>query len=184
MEKSQVRILAEKFGLPNAARKDSQGLCFLGPISIDEMLTQELNPVRGEVLDEDGRPVGMHNGAVLYTLGQRHGFELTLQNPDTQPHYVIGKDLANNTITVSTNKFPRDSKETVVTLRDTNWIGDVRSGTYTARYRYRQPLIGALLHDNKVILTEPVYAPLGQSLVLYNGENCLGGGVIEAVEYR
>lgn len=184
LQKPEVRKLAEKFGLPNAARKDSQGLCFLGPISVSDMLERELHPVPGKVLNESGGAVGEHQGAALYTLGQRHGFVLHHTSPDTPPHYVISKDIGANTITVSANKFPQGAKGTVVRLADTNWIGEVESGPCFARYRYRQELIPAALRkDDKgqtfVELYQPHWVPLGQSLVLYRQERCLGGGVIQ-----
>ena len=84
LQKSQVRALALKFGLPNATRKDSQGLCFLGAIAMDTMLTRELHPLPGDVVSEDGHVIGCHNGALLYTLGQRHGFIVQHRSPDDQ----------------------------------------------------------------------------------------------------
>lgn len=181
LEKPEVRKLAGAFGLPNAGRPDSQGLCFLGPISIQDMLKRELHPAPGKVLDETGDAIGMHDGVQLYTLGQRHGFVLTTQGPTTVPHYVIGKDTAANTITVSPNKFPAGAAKTKLVLSDTNWIGDVASGPVMARYRYRQDLIHAHVDIEKgeAVLNEPHYAPLGQSLVVYTHDRCLGGGVIQ-----
>ncbi len=180
LTKPEVRKLAEKFGLPNAARRDSQGLCFLGPIAVSDMLKQELHPVAGNVLNEAGEVVGTHEGALLYTMGQRHGFVLAHNGPDALPQYVIGKDLGANTITVSPNKFPAHATKTKVTLADTNLIGNVESGSYMARYRYRQTLIEAEFDatTNMVTLHEPHWVPLGQSLVLYKQDRCIGGGVI------
>ncbi|OFZ38598.1 MAG: tRNA 2-thiouridine(34) synthase MnmA [Bdellovibrionales bacterium GWC1_52_8] len=189
LKKPEVRTLAKKLGLPNAGRKDSQGLCFLGPVSIDEMLHRELRLMPGDVLDESGAVIGRHAGAQAYTLGQRHGFELSLQKPDTRPHFVIAKDIARNTITVSTNKFPKDARETVVELSETNWIGPRSKATQgeklAARYRYRQKLIHAELNADKntVTLFEPHFVPEGQSLVLYDNDRCLGGGVILNTRY-
>lgn len=181
LTKPEVRTLAQKFGLPNAERKDSQGLCFLGPISVSDMLERELSPVAGDVLDESGKVVGSHNGAALYTMGQRHGFMLATNTPDATPHYVVDKDIEANTITISKNKFPVQAKDTRITLTDTNWIGEIESGTYMARYRYRQELIKAELDidSNTVTLGEPHWVPLGQSLVLYKHDRCVGGGVIQ-----
>ena len=183
LKKPEVRALAKKFGLPNAGRKDSQGLCFLGPVSIDEMLHRELKLVPGDVVDESGAVIGRHEGVQAYTLGQRHGFELSLQTPDTRPHFVIAKDIARNVITVSVNKFPTGARETVVELSETNWIGEHKDGAYAARYRYRQKLIPAELAGERVILKEPHFVPEGQSLVLYSGTRCIGGGVILNTRY-
>ena len=180
--KPQVRALAEKSGLPNARRADSQGLCFLGDISLEQMLEREVAPVQGDVLSEQGEIIGAHDGIALYTLGERHGFTLFATGPDTRPHFVIAKDIKANTITVSTSKFPQGATKTIVALEDTNWIGKVRPGECSARFRYRQALIPATLSlsgtTTEVTLHEPHYVPLGQSLVLYRGDVCLGGGVI------
>ena len=183
LTKPEVRRLAKKFGLPNSERKDSQGLCFLGPVSIDEMLRKELRLVHGDVLNERGEIIGRHEGAAAYTLGQRHGFELSAQTPDTRPHFVIAKDIERNTITVSTNKFPEHARETEILLSDTNWIGEHTDGEYSARYRYRQKLIPAELVGERVVLKEPHFVPEGQSLVLYSGTRCIGGGVILSAGY-
>jgi tRNA-specific 2-thiouridylase len=180
LQKPEVRALAKKFKLPNAERKDSQGLCFLGDISIDDMLQREITLTPGDVLNEVGEVIGSHEGVPAYTLGQRHGFTLFGQGPDAVPMYVIEKDVEFNTITVSPNKFPTDATKTDLTLSETNWIGEVKNGKYFARYRYRQELIPATKDvDGKVILCKPHYVPLGQSLVLYDGERCLGGGIID-----
>jgi tRNA-specific 2-thiouridylase len=180
LHKPEVRKLAAKFGLPNATRKDSQGLCFLGPISVGDMLERELHPPAGQVLSEQGAVVGTHHGAALYTLGQRHGFNMAHTTPMSAPSYVVAKDIATNTITVSTNKFPAHANKTEVVLSDTNWIGDVKNGPCTARYRYRQALIPAEFNASTttVTLSEPHYVPAGQSLVLYRQDRCMGGGVV------
>jgi tRNA-specific 2-thiouridylase len=190
MRKPEVRALAAKFGLPNATRPDSQGLCFLGDISVDEMIRRELEPTPGNVLNEAGKVVGKHDGVALYTMGQRHGFELFPsiggRGIDTLPHFVIAKNNEKNTITVSTERFPVDYKNTEIAFTQANWIGDLESGTYTARFRYRQTLIPAEVKTKNgktiIVLLEPQYVPYGQSLVLYHGERCLGGGIVESTK--
>ncbi len=194
MHKFEVRTLAKKFGLPNAGRKDSQGLCFLGDIAIEDVLHHEIAPRQGNVLLENGEVIGVHNGTVLYTLGQRHGFEFFANTPKTEPHFVIAKDVKENTITVSTERYPKHATRTEVTLSEVNWIGNATSGSCLARYRYRQKLISAELYlgsvpissDPKllVVLHEPHYIPEGQSLVLYRGDRCLGGGIIQRCRYE
>lgn len=191
MQKTEVRRLAEKYGLPNATRKDSQGLCFLGEVSLADMLAKELQPHPGDVLAENGDVIGRHNGALLYTLGERHGFELFAHTPDTKPHFVIAKNIERNTITVSEERFPRGASKTVITLTETNWIGmpaeagDMPEGQLFARYRYHQTLIPAELSKDKTkaTLAIPHYVPEGQSLVFYmkdkDGERCLGGGIVD-----
>lgn len=185
--KTKVRALAKRYKLPNAERKDSQGLCFLGPISVEDMLHRELTLTPGEVLDMRGKVVGAHEGAAAYTMGQRHGFALSAHSPDTRPHFVVGKNIKENTITVSTERYPEDARSTEVTLVDTNWIGGVEGGEMLARYRYRQTLIPARLErkgeEATVVLAEPHFVPEGQSLVLYQKSRCLGGGVILSSRY-
>lgn len=180
LEKSEVRALAEKFNLPNAKRHDSQGLCFLGGITVEDMLERELQLVPGKVVDEAGVVVGTHRGVQLYTLGQRHGFTLTNTTNETSPYYVIAKDAARNQLVVSKEKYPKAAKRTSITLAASNWINTIAPTTnIEARYRYRQQLLNATVDSkNSVMLLEPQYVPLGQSLVLYIEEECLGGGVI------
>ncbi len=180
LTKPEVRALAESLQLPNAKRPDSQGLCFLGPISMETMLERELTLVPGEVVDLDGRVVGKHRGAASYTLGQRHGFELDAQTPNSPIHYVVAKDISHNQITVSTERMPPDATTTSVELGAINKIGAVDDGPCLARFRYRQTLIPAQLQGETVLLDEPHYVPEGQSLVLYRDNRCLGGGVIVA----
>lgn len=187
MRKTEVRELAAKFELPNAARPDSQGLCFLGDTSIDEMIKRELGTLPGDVLNEQGTVVGRHDGVALYTLGQRHGFLLFTHTQETQPHFVIAKNNTANTITVSTARFPRAYTNTTVALINTNWIAYVpnaiEDATLMARFRYRQKLIPAKLAlqngSAEATLLEPHYVPLGQSLVFYKGKQCIGGGIVE-----
>lgn len=182
LTKPEVRTLAHGFGLPNAGRPDSQGLCFLGEVTIGDMLHKELSLVPGKVLATTGAVVGTHQGAALYTLGQRHGFTVHAEGTTTTAHYVVDKDVAANTITVSPSKFPTNATKTEMTLVEMNTIGVVEDGRYEARFRYRQPLIVADRKGERVILQEPHYAPEGQSLVLYDNDRCLGGGIIEKTE--
>jgi len=227
LHKTEVRALAAEFGLPNAKRKDSQGLCFLGQISIEEMLKRELRLEDGDVLDEQGKVIGRHHGAALYTVGQRHGFSVPAQDANEVSRMVVVTDVAQNTITVAArvseasgddrhpspnpphpNPLPgkgegaaakppinsssspipgrgcptgqvRGSGNITVLLRETNWIGELEAGALSARFRYRQPLMQAELRGtNEVILPGEIALPKGQSLVLYRGERCLGGGII------
>ncbi len=183
LKKSEVRKLAKKFGLPNAARPDSQGLCFLGDISIEDMLEREVKLEEGVVLSESGEVIGTHMGAARYTLGQRHGFELSNHTSDVAAHFVVGKDIEKNTIVVSTERYPQSASKTKLVLEETNWIGEASSGNFMARFRYRQKLIPATLTlegENAVVtLHEPHYVPEGQSLVLYDNNRCMGGGIIK-----
>jgi tRNA-uridine 2-sulfurtransferase len=181
LAKPRVRALAKRFNLPNFDRPDSQGLCFLGDITIGDMLTNELTLIEGDVLSEEGEVIGRHAGAQAYTLGQRHGFTLDAQSPVTKPHYVVGKDPEFNTITVSEQKFPHDAVGTQIVLSDVNWLGDFNSNDLKCRYRYHGALIETTLdkESKSAVLHEAHYAPLGQSLVFYQQDRCIGGGTIE-----
>jgi len=198
MQKLEVRSQALARGLLVAEKKDSQGVCFLGPVDMSEFLSHYIDVLPGDVLDESGKIVGGHNGAILYTVGQRHGFEVVTKTSDSGPWYVVGKDVEKNTITVvESYKERKDLGVTEVKLIDTNWIGaDPEEGKkYSARIRYRQPLQPCTVEgvqiskvkSQKVIFDEPqLGVASGQSCVLYDlhpsdeqeSAECLGGGVI------
>ncbi len=186
--KSRVRELAAEFGLPVAKKKDSQGICFLGDVSIEDFLKRFVPVAPGDVLDVDGDIIGSHEGALIYTFGQRHGFDVRKKKPDDGPWYVVAKDMEANTITVSQEgkTDPRFATASVK-LSDTNWIG----GSFTdseeklmCRFRYRQTPVPCSVttdrHHGAIVqfdTPQPAVTP-GQSLVIYKGEECLGGGVI------
>lgn len=187
-QKTEVRRLAKKFNLPNATRKDSQGLCFLGPISLTDLLKSEISNTQGVVLDTAGSAIGTHEGAALYTIGQRHGFTLNTHTPQTSPHFVVYKNIKDNTITVS-DSLHEAFTEVNVTIVNTNWLSKPsKLGRYKARYRYRQILFNAQLLDKDsknntavVRISTNNNLPLGQSLVLYQDATCLGGGIIDRI---
>jgi tRNA-specific 2-thiouridylase len=188
IEKPEVRKLAKKFKLPNADKKDSQGLCFIGKVDIKEFLSHYMEPKKGEVLDESGKVIGHHDGAFFLTIGERHGFVVDKKTPHDEPYFIVAKDIKKNAITVS-NKDPQGllaEAKTLVRLEKTNWI----SGTpelgkkYHGRARYRQPLEDLVFTSIKegtaeAEFTKPQNALTpGQSLVVYDVEVCFGGGVI------
>jgi len=187
LEKSEVRNLARKFKLPNSERKDSQGLCFIGRIDFKDFLKSFLPLKPGEVLDEKGQKIGEHEGVLFYTIGERHGFKVLADSPSKKPYYIIGKDIEKNLLIVSQNpeKSSGDKKE--IALEKIGWTLDEEPDlkkTYQARIRYRQELQDCSLKKEgenfSVIFKEPqVTATSGQSLVIYDKEVCLGGGVIK-----
>jgi len=187
MQKEKVRQLAKLFSLPNADRKDSQGICFVGNLSIEDVLKKEHIQTPGKVLSTTGKEIGEHSGVMLYTIGQRHGFTLFPDTPHTNPYFVIGKDISTNTITVSSEKTPSGYSRTKISLIEEHWIEGFPEGKkYLARFRYRQPLIPAEVRKECgktfILLTKPHGVPEGQSLVVYEGIHCLGGGVVDKVE--
>jgi len=183
--KKYVRELAKKYKLHNAEKKDSQGLCFIGHLDMREFLKHYISVESGDVLNENGLKIGKHEGAILYTTGQRHGFDVLKKNSKSGPWYVIEKDIHKNTITVAESYKTLDSfgVESVV-LKETNWIsGEPKSGKgYRARIRYRQPLQNCTIEkkDSWIVVFEEKQKGVanGQSCVLYDKEECLGGGVI------
>ena len=185
LTKPAVRKLAKKFGLPTAEKKDSQGLCFVGKVDLPDFLSHFLKPKRGDVLDENGKKIGWHNGAFFLTIGQRHGFTISEKTPADAPYYIVAKDIKKNAITVSqkTKRLSLKAKPFgSVILRDVNWIASKAPDfkkIYFARFRYRQPL-EAIRFNLEVRFQNPQTAiASGQSLVIYSktGE-CLGGGII------
>jgi tRNA-specific 2-thiouridylase len=180
IEKSEVRVLAEKFELPVAAKKDSQGLCFVGTIDVKTLLKQYINEKNGDVLNEGGEVIGIHTGVMFLTLGERHGFTVTKKSTDDKPYFINQKDLDANTITVS-HIPPQEVSGEVVAITSCNWTQELEKGkVYDARARYRAPLTKVECIDSthfKVMHGELVATP-GQSLVIYDGDLCLGGGII------
>ena len=187
MEKQDVRKLAEKLNLPTALKKDSQGLCFIGRIDMQEFLKHFIPEKKGAVLDTKGNIIGEHNGAFYYTYGQRHGFSVAANTPLQEPLYVVGKSIEANTVTVGPRKEEKKHGVSYVVLSDTSWISgeNPEEGMYDVQFRYQQkPVRGALHFENgqAIIAFKEVQTGVseGQSLVLYEGDMCLGGGIIEA----
>lgn len=180
MEKDDVREIAEKAGLPVSNKKDSQGLCFVGTIDIKELLKKYIDEQPGEVLNEDEMVIGYHNGVMFYTIGERHGFTITEKTTTDSPYFIIAKDVEKNTITVSHTQ-PSETTGEVISLEKMNWTKNLTEGDmYEARARYRAPLAKVEIIDNSHIriIDGDITKTSGQSLVLYHGEICIGGGVI------
>lgn len=185
-EKSYVRELAKKFNIPVAQKRDSQGICFLGPISVEEFLRLEFGINVGRAVDMNGKEIGTHDGAVLYTIGER----ITLHNSVSGPWYVVAKHFDKNELVVShenTAPVARNATGTVFALEQTNWFADPLLAQ-SAQYRYHGPLVsGAMKMKNEEYLfvpNEPLKEAIadGQSLVLYNGAQCIGGGILNICE--
>lgn len=178
LEKPEVRKLAKKFGLATAEKKDSQGICFVGKVGIKEFLLHELGPQpAGPIIDEQGREIGQHDGAIFYTIGQRHGLNVG----GGLPYYVSRKDVKSNTVYVTTNLDDTNLWHKQIKLEDVHWINQApkKDKKYQVRLRYRGPLIDATYHDNILTLSaEQRGIAAGQSAVLYDGDHVLGGGII------
>jgi tRNA-uridine 2-sulfurtransferase len=190
IEKPEVRRLAKKYDLETAEKKDSQGLCFIGKIDIADFLKHFIKTKPGNVLNEKGEIIGTHDGAELYTIGQRHGFRLTKNSPTDERSFVIEKDILKNTITISNqiiNETENKSMNEFV-LSSVNWtlgIAPDITRKYQARIRYRGSLDDCQIEDVtankcKIVFEKDQKSPApGQSIVIYDREICLGGGIIE-----
>lgn len=188
LPKKEVRAIAQKAGLHTATKKDSQGICFLGDIDMREFLSHYITEQKGIVCTADGTVVGEHDGVWFYTIGERHGFRITEQNIDRKPYYVTGKDVEKNILyvdhndaTIAETTTTQSDAQTVV-LRTVNWHQAVAPDThYQAQIRYHGSLIPVTVLDQQTIsLQYKGVLPVGQSVVLYDGEALLGGGVIES----
>ena len=182
-EKPKVRELAKKLGLATAEKKDSQGICFVGKVGIKEFLLAELGPQRyGAIIDQHGVTVGEHDGALFYTIGQRHGLNVG----GGLPYYVVGKDMDKNEVYVTTDID--DTRLWSKTLRLTNvhWINDQpETAKLQVRLRYRAPLASVEKLEQideatwQLELAEEVRAVTpGQSAVFYQADHCLGGAIV------
>jgi len=177
-KKEHVRKIAEERGLATAAKRDSQGICFVGSVGIRDFLSEFVETTPGDIVDTDsGTVVGRHDGAIFYTLGQRHGLELG----GGMPYYVVGKDMAKNEVYVSRNLNDEAMWRTSVELKDLHWInGAPADGEEIAvRMRHRGKFLPAEMHGNTLEMHEAERAAAaGQSAVLYRGNEVLGGGIV------
>ncbi len=185
LQKTEVRAIARKAKLPTADKKDSQGLCFISNVDMKEFLAHFIEKSRGDVLGEEGNVIGFHDGALFFTLGERHGFTITKKTPDDKPYYVVGNDVQKNTITVSNNQQLTTDDKQQITLEQTHYIsGELPAeGAYEAQALYHGKKIEVeIRHVGKsircIVYDHSLLTP-GQSLVLYQGDTCLGGGIIE-----
>jgi tRNA-specific 2-thiouridylase len=189
LRKAEVRALAREAGLPNHAKKDSTGICFIGERPFRDFLSRYLPREPGPIATPDGRVVGQHQGLMFYTLGQRQGLGIGgRRDGDGTPWYVAAKDPATNTLMVVQGRDDARLFSRSLRALDASWIdGSPPSGeevAFGAKTRYRQADAPCTLavegpHDFRLDFGEPQWAVTpGQSAVLYRGEVCLGGGVI------
>ena len=187
LEKSEVREIAKKLNLPVAEKKDSQGICFIGDVSMEEFLSHYIETKPGRVLNADGAMIGTHKGLIHYTIGERHGFEVTQKGSSSGPFYIVAKNMKTNTLIVSDKEEEiLDFSPRKILLKDVNWINEPEGKELTARVRYRgEKLPCKLLAHNKKLGVEfekPVRGlSLGQSIVFYVNEECLGGAVMDKI---
>ncbi len=189
LKKSEVRGIAEREGLITADKKDSTGVCFIGERDFDKFLDNFLPAQSGNIMSLDGKIVGKHTGLMHYTLGQRKG--LGIGGIGTgEPWFVVDKDLEKNILyVVQGDKHPMLYSSGLM-ASDLYWVSDrpkPKKFNCTAKFRYRQPdneVEVYLTDDNKckVMFKKPQKAVTpGQAVVFYDGEECLGGGMIDEI---
>lgn len=180
--KPEVREMAEQRGLITAGKKDSQGICFVGQIGIREFLSQYVTAAPGDIVDKStGKAIGRHDGAIFYTLGQRHGLDIG----GGLPYYVVGKDMGRNEVYVTTDLNDDSLWKREIKLHNIHWInGQPDENRCMVRVRHRAKLVEAtLVSDDHGVTTLRLdetqrAVTAGQSAVLYSGNVCLGGGIV------
>jgi tRNA-specific 2-thiouridylase len=182
MKKPQVREEAKKRGLITATKKESMGICFVGKVGIRDFLSKFIETESGPIIDQHGKEIGTHDGAIFYTIGQRHGLDVG----GGLPYYVTSKDMKKNIVYVTSDLADERLWTETLTLTSPHWInGAPKAGNkLQVRTRHRAKLIPCTivkLEANKVVLQldESIRASTpGQSAVLYDKRICLGGGII------
>lgn len=179
MQKPEVKALAEQIGLAVAHKPESMGVCFVGEANMRDFLAEFIETKPGEIRElETDELLGHHDGAIFYTIGQRHGLRLTTG----LPFYVVRKDMDKNTVYVSRNLNSLSLWTNEVKLRDVILRRDIDgSKPLRARVRHRAPLVDAKFDSATNILTfadEQKSLTPGQSVVFYQDDICLGGGII------
>lgn len=183
LTKPEVRAKAAELGLATAEKKDSQGICFVGSVGIKEFLQQYVTAESGDIIDKKtNKTIGQHDGAIYYTIGQRHGLNIG----GGLPYYVVGKDMAKNIVYVTTDLNDENLWLQTPELNHLHWINDApdTGKTYQVRLRYRAPLIQTALQYTptatlRLNLADPERAITpGQSAVIYDGDRVVGGGIV------
>jgi len=181
LTKREVRQIAARLNMPNATKKDSQGICFIGDVNISEFLRKRLENKFGNVVSPEGVVLGKHQGLAYYTIGQREGVGISKKIP----HYVVEKNAKTNTLIAA----PFNSEvhyKTGLKAEKVNWVGEkpAKGSKIQVRIRYRQSLVEAKILDLSLDRVEILFNEAqravtpGQSIVFYQEEEVLGGGVI------
>ncbi len=179
-EKPKVRELAAERNLITARKKESMGICFVGKVGIKEFLQNYVTTQPGAIIEQNGVTIGEHDGAIFYTIGQRHGLNVG----GGLPYYVVGKDMAKNEVYVTSRIDDERLWRTELELTDLHWINAAPESvkTYQIRTRYRAPLVECHFEGgnfNKVFLKDAIKAvTAGQSAVIYDGDIVVGGGIV------
>ncbi|MEN8719698.1 MAG: tRNA 2-thiouridine(34) synthase MnmA, partial [Oceanococcaceae bacterium] len=186
LRKPEVRRMATRLGLPNHQRKDSTGVCFIGERPIRAFLQEWIPAQPGPIVTDGGQEIGRHDGIAYYTLGQRSGLGIGgVRGAADSPWYVADRRLADNALVVTQDTQDPRLNARFLRLGQCYWINEPPRNhrAYTLRIRHRQPLIDATVVGDVPLtlrIAEMLWAAApGQFAVLYDGEECLGCGVIE-----
>jgi len=192
LTKPEVRRLAEQAGFANFAKKDSTGICFIGERKFKDFLSRYLPAQPGEMVTPDGEYMGQHDGLMYYTLGQRQGLGIGgAREGSGDPWYVVAKDMAANRLIVAQGHDHPLLFRHQLSAEQLNWIAETPAHVplrCTAKTRYRQAdqacTITRLEGDRCEVRFDQAQRAItpGQSVVFYQGDECLGGGVIMASE--
>jgi len=190
LTKREVREIAERARLPVAQKKDSTGICFIGERNFRSFLKGFLPAQPGEIILSDGTVIGRHEGLMYYTLGQRKSLGIGGRKGGEGRFFVVAKDLETNRLIVQQGKDSPLLYSSACIAESATWVlGGPPAGSFdcTAKYRYRQPdqKVHVETRGNDLFVTamEPQRAVTpGQSVVLFNGEECLGGAVVDKVQ--
>lgn len=185
--KEQVRTMAQERDLYTAHKKDSQGLCFVGKLDMKSFLSQYIEKKPGAVVTVTGEEIGRHDGSTFYTIGQRHGFSTDKHSHSEKPYYVVAKNSETNELVVSQDIEKAEqylSKE--ARMEKMSWVCGNAPDDDTivdVQVRYRQQPVTATIADKgtKIVFSKPQIASQGQSLVVYESDTLLGGGIIASV---
>jgi tRNA-specific 2-thiouridylase len=185
--KTEVRRIAAEIGLPNARKKDSTGICFIGERPFREFLSRYIANKPGPIKTPDGKIVGEHIGLSFYTLGQRKGIGIGgSKDGNGEPWFVARKDIPNNTLYIVQGHDHPWLQTEELSATNPSWVSGEppAEGQYAVKTRYRMPdqrcVLASCAPDGfRLSSPEPLWAVTpGQSAVLYEGEVCLGGGII------
>lgn len=179
LEKHEVRAIAAKAGLITAQKRDSTGICFIGKQNFKEFLSRFIPPQPGNFERLSGEVVGRHDGIAYYTIGQRRGLDI---GGPGDAWYVVGKEAARHVVFVEQGEDHPSLYRTTLAMHEVSWVGNPPSLPLrcTAKVRYRSVDVPCTItSDERVVFDEPQKAITPrQSIVFYQGERCLGGGVI------
>lgn len=190
LSKPQVRMIAEQAGLATAKKKDSTGICFIGERNFKNFLGEFLPAMGGNIVTSDGRIVGKHSGLMYYTIGQRSGLGLGGNQSSCAPWFVVGKNLQKNELIVEQGYDSDLLYASSLDASEVSFFTGLPSNDTTihctAKFRYRQPDVAVTMNYNKANNTVHVEfdelaraVTPGQAIVFYDGEECLGGAIID-----